>query len=137
MIADITVTERLVATQCWNCGVHYAMPSYLREKRREDGDRFWCPNGHIAVFTETAVAKLQRKLDKEREALERSRENADFWRDQHDGSERRLSATRGVVTRIKNRISKGICPCCKRSFANLRKHMCTKHPNYAENDNDR
>jgi hypothetical protein len=28
------------------------------------------------------------------------------------------------------RIGNGVCPCCNRSFTNLRRHMTTKHPEY-------
>ena len=29
------------------------------------------------------------------------------------------------------RTGNGVCPCCKRSFTNLRRHMNTKHPNFS------
>lgn len=31
-----------------------------------------------------------------------------------------------------DRVGKGVCPCCKRSFTNLRRHMTTKHPDVAK-----
>lgn len=43
---------------------------------------------------------------------------------------RQLSAARGQVTRIKNRVGNGVCPCCNRSFGNLHRHMQTKHPGW-------
>lgn len=39
--------------------------------------------------------------------------------------------TKGVVTRTRNRIANGVCPCCDRSFTNLQRHMASKHPDYA------
>jgi len=55
-------------------------------------------------------------------------------RERAERTERRLSAQKGVTTRIKNRVANGVCPCCKRSFTDLRRHMETKHPKYAETD---
>ena len=42
-----------------------------------------------------------------------------------------LSAQKGVTTRLKNRVQKGVCPCCNRYFAQLQRHMTTQHPNFA------
>lgn len=44
--------------------------------------------------------------------------------------ERRLAAQRGVTTRLKNRVANGVCPCCNRTFANLQRHMSTKHKGF-------
>ena len=52
-------------------------------------------------------------------------------RDLRQATERQLSATRGVVTRIKNRVGHGVCPCCNRSFGNVARHMADQHPNWA------
>ncbi len=32
--------------------------------------------------------------------------------------------------RIEARVSKGVCPCCNRTFENVQKHMETKHRGY-------
>lgn len=66
------------------------------------------------------VRELRRRCEAADAALERARQN-----------ERRLAATKGVVTRIKNRVGKGVCPCCKRTFPNLGAHMSEKHPDWA------
>lgn len=47
-----------------------------------------------------------------------------------DHAERQASARKGQVTRLKNRAAAGVCPCCTRSFENLRRHMTTKHPTF-------
>lgn len=33
--------------------------------------------------------------------------------------------------RLKLRSKNGCCPCCKRNFQNLQRHMRTKHPEFA------
>lgn len=39
-------------------------------------------------------------------------------------------AQKGQNTRLKKRIAAGVCPCCNRSFANLREHMAGQHPDF-------
>lgn len=39
-------------------------------------------------------------------------------------------AEKAAKTRIKNRIARGVCPCCKRTFQNLAAHMQTQHPGF-------
>jgi hypothetical protein len=48
-----------------------------------------------------------------------------------DRKEYSRRAEKAAKTRIKNRISKGVCPCCNRTFQDLQRHMTTKHPDYA------
>ena len=45
---------------------------------------------------------------------------------------RSRAALKGQVTKIKRRVGKGICPCCRRNFANLRDHMEDEHPDWSE-----
>ncbi len=52
-------------------------------------------------------------------------------RQQRDRNEYRRRAERAAKTRIKNRIANGVCPCCRRSFKNLHRHMQSQHPDYA------
>ncbi len=80
---------------------------------------------------ETAEQKLRRERDR---LAQRIAERDDEIRRQcemREATERQLSATRGVVTRIKNRVGHGVCPCCNRTFGDLYRHMSTKHPGYA------
>jgi hypothetical protein len=44
------------------------------------------------------------------------------------GTERRLRAQKGATTRAKKRAVAATCPCCGRSFSQLRRHMAAKHP---------
>lgn len=103
------------------------------KRQREEGT-FYCPYGHAQHFVsgETPEQKLRRERDR---LAQQIAERDDAVRQQArraDQAERRLSATRGVVTRIRNRVGRGVCPCCSRSFSNLANHMQTKHPDYAE-----
>ena len=56
-------------------------------------------------------------------------------REAREGAERRASAARGQVTKLKNRAAAGVCPCCNRQFQNLKNHMATKHPEFNAPEN--
>ncbi|HMA26059.1 MAG: hypothetical protein ACM33U_07590 [Solirubrobacterales bacterium] len=106
------------------CGVLFAAPQNLLDKRREDGRTFYCPNGHHLVY------------DSENERLKRdlaaTRRVAQSRLDLLHAEENSHRATRGHLTRKKKqlaRVSAGVCPCCNRTFQNLARHMQTKHPN--------
>lgn len=107
---------------CAVCGIVVVLPAHLADKKREDHTVYFCGNGHKLVF------KGKTELEKTRELLEterRWRERAEELRKQ---AELQASAARGVVTRMKNRVGNGVCPCCNRTFQNLMRHMQTKHP---------
>lgn len=117
---------------CAVCGIQFAAPEHYVKKRRDDHKDFYCPNGHVLVFTgESEAQKLRAELEVERKRTK-------FWSDQSDRKraeveveKRRTAAARGQVTKIKNRVGNGVCPCCNRTFQNLQRHMHTKHPGYA------
>ena len=46
------------------------------------------------------------------------------------------TAAREKAERKLRRVHNGVCPCCKRSFQNLARHMAAKHPN-AKHQNDK
>lgn len=121
----------LVHVRCWRCDVIYGMSETMHERRKADGESFFCPNGHSAAYKETEADKLRRERDRLTQRMAEKDDEIRRQRDLREGTERQLSATRGVVTRIKNRVGHGVCPCCNRTFGDLHRHMATKHPSYA------
>lgn len=120
----------LVVVECATCGVTYAIPeSFQRSALRYHGDRqggwkICCPFGHTWWYVgETEVEQLKRQRD---DAQQRSRATRDLL--EHE--QRSHAATKGHLTRTKRRVSAGVCPCCKRSFKQLERHMQAKHPGY-------
>lgn len=102
-----TITlERLC---CGKCGITFAVPQLFVAERRADGGGWHCPNGHERVFAEPEVDRLRRALTAAKCETLRERQ----LREQAD---RKL-----------RRVNRGVCPCCKRSFQNLARHMKTKH----------
>jgi hypothetical protein len=128
MAAEMTYTETLKVVHCY-CGVACAIPSHLYSHMQKDSaNGAYCPLGHKFFFTESYKEMYERER-KERENAER---RTRATRDLLHAEERSHAATRGHLTRTKKRVYNGICPCCKRSFADLGRHMHTKHPDYAE-----
>lgn len=122
-LAAIQVAVNLEDHICGNCGLPYAAPDYFWKERQKDGRGFFCPNGHERFFTETEAVRLQKKLDAEKQRVEMFKRQAEFERTQHIATKSLLTKARKKIARVEN----GVCPECKRSFQNLRRHMETKH----------
>jgi hypothetical protein len=117
---------------CPECGIDLAVPSnFLRVKREQGGDLF-CPNGHKFHYTKTEVQKLQEELEAEKRRTQLEREAKERERARAETMQRSNAALRGQVTKIKHRVGNGVCPCCRRTFQNLMRHMKTKHPTYKD-----
>lgn len=103
-------------------------------RMKETGNFFYCPAGHRQHYTESEITKLKKQIEQKERELTSAREWSNSLRKQRDTAERKASAQKGVVTRIKNRIHNGVCPCCKRHFANLERHMKNQHPDFKNED---
>lgn len=56
-----------------------------------------------------------------------------LWR-VDDRKRKQLEVRKGLLTRMKNRVGNGVCPCCNRHFKNLQGHMKTKHPEFKDSE---
>lgn len=122
----ITAAIELVTETCCACGVLFAMAKDYRQKRLDDHDQFYCPNGHSQSYVGETQRERADRLEREAEAERRA---SRWWREQTEQTERRLSATRGVVTKLRKRAHAGVCPFgCRRHFTNLERHVASKHP---------
>lgn len=61
--------------------------------------------------------------------------NAVGEEDSHSFESQDVDETKAAHTRTKNRIAKGVCPCCSRTFLDLQRHMQTKHPDFTKQEN--
>lgn len=122
------LTETMYVETCCQCGVTFAFTTGYQAQKSKDGEIFYCPNGHGQHYSNSDAKKLKDAIA----TAKREEENANWWREQAEEKARSLSATRGQITKIKNRIAKGVCPCCNRSFENLHNHMETQHPDYVK-----
>lgn len=119
-----TTTDQVhfIMEECCNCGVPFFLPLYLQKRLLETHKSFYCPNGHSMSYTgKTEAQKLQDKLvELQNQANKREQELQDKWLD-----------TLGEKNKLEKQLKKvhnGTCPCCKRSFQNLERHMQSKHP---------
>lgn len=108
----ITHITDLETTTCYKCGTPFAFNSQYHHENHEQS--FYCPNGHGQMFRDTFQTKLARE--------ERRRREVEAERDQ---AIRQLS-------RLKRRVKNGVCPVCKRTFIQLKRHMSCKHPDFLE-----
>lgn len=135
---------RIIVVDCANCSVPFGIPETLESRRRVDGKPFFCPNGHPNVFSESENQKLQKRLHLEQTAREQAEAKA---RDAESSAKRAwgrvneetakaqtarrvAAAHKGTVTKIKNRVNAGVCPCCRRNFVALGAHMRKQHPEW-------
>lgn len=130
----VTETVSLETTICCVCGCTFAIPADMIRKRRENRESFYCPNGHSLSFTESTVNKLEKELVREKAKTDQALADAKWQRERHREAEKSIVAYKGNVTKLKNRIGAGVCPCCNRSFIELASHMLTKHPGFRKED---
>jgi hypothetical protein len=118
-------TVELTTTSCCVCGTRFAMEAEAFEHRKITGENFYCPNGHSLAFKSRLQALEAKLAEKERALTEARCETA---------SERmRRETAEADLLKHRRRTKNGVCPCCRRSFQNLQRHMKTKHPTYLTN----
>ena len=121
-----TVTHTFVTEECYSCSTVWAMPTQFVTNRRNDHRDFYCPNGHAQRY----YGKSQAEKLKDRLAAEQARH--DQTRAELADQKRAHAATKGQLTKVRRRVAAGVCPCCKRSFRQLRAHMKRMHPEYPD-----
>lgn len=110
-------------TKCAMCGCYFGVPDGFLRDRQHDKRTFYCPNGHELSYKQSEAEKLRLERDR---LVQRLAQKDDELRD----LENRRRAALGQVTKLRNRVGNGVCPCCTRSFTNLRRHMETEHPEF-------
>jgi hypothetical protein len=121
-----------IGYNCANCGMHFAVPQEFEDRWRERTiDTMYCPRGHRNVpGGKSEAEKLQAQLTSAERSATYYREEAERQREFKDAARRSAAARKGQITRIKNRIAKGICPACNRTFVELGRHMASQHPDF-------
>lgn len=124
---------------CGVCGGVYALTEKYRERAQQYGTSWNCPYCQIG-WGYSGRGEIQ-KVREERARLERQLTNERARHDQtradRDHTEARRRAEKAAKTRIKNRIAKGVCPCCNRTFVNLQRHVASQHPEFASQESPR
>lgn len=135
-LATIQVSVVLTEINCGECGGTYALNERYRKQQHEKGGSWHCPYCQCGwgYSNNSENEKLKRELEAEKKRKEWAQQEARNEQERRERAERQLTAQKGVTTRLKNRVSKGVCPCCTRSFTNLHRHMTTQHPDYTKSE---
>lgn len=115
-----TFTEEITleTISCGQCGgVHALNKTFLDHAKLYSGT-YYCP------YCKTGWGWKETEADRLRKQLSESK--CDILRKQQL-LEAEQKAREAVEQKLR-RVHHGVCPCCKRSFANLARHMATKHP---------
>ncbi|MBN9004890.1 MAG: hypothetical protein J0H40_05690 [Rhizobiales bacterium] len=87
-----------------DCLQSFAMTTAFKKARHADKRTFWCPNGHPQHFTsETIEERLQKNVAALQTRIGYRDAEISQLRNSRAGVERRLRATRGVVTRMRRK----------------------------------
>lgn len=121
---SIVLEQVFVIVACGECELEFGMPQTMYKRVRRDGSTWYCPAGHRRCF----IGKTEEDRLRDELAFERRRSNR--WQNEATHAENRRRAEKAAKTRLKNRIANGVCPCCNRSFTNVRRHITTQHPEF-------
>lgn len=132
---EATVT--IVSTSCYHCGQAIYLPEGFDKRRRNDHQTFYCPycSGGQCYTGESKAEKLARELKAAKAREKFAQQRADDWRERADHQEARARGYKGAMVKTKkklDRVEKGVCPECNRTFQNLARHMETKHSHAAK-----
>lgn len=131
MGALLAFRPALESLVCGECGIEFAVAEKWLAERRNDHKTWYCPNGHPRVFRgESEAERLSRELERERANTARVEAWLALARKREDSVTRARDMFRGKLNAMKERVGNGTCPCCRRNFANLRRHMASKHPTF-------
>lgn len=109
---------------CCSCRMAFAMEVSFQKARRADHKLFYCPAGHGQHYAgKTEEQKLREELEREQSRLQQAREARDRVIHERD-------AIAKAHRKMRVRVANGVCPCCNRSFDNLRAHMATQHSDF-------
>lgn len=134
MSTTFTCFTTLLQMICPSCGGIYAIAQEYKNEAQMLGEfkKCWtCP------YCKTERGYGEGEADRLRAQITTLTNDRDFYKRRHDEAQneaehfrRSRNVTRGHLTRIKKRVSCGVCPCCNRSFENLRRHMASQHPGF-------
>jgi len=126
-------SETFEVMECIKCGFLFAAPERFFDTQRRDAKSHYCVScGRSQGWTRSENDRLRDQLKKETHRLERARRDRDDARSRAEKANLSRAYYKGCVTKIKNRVKNGVCPCCNRHFVNLERHMHGQHPEYVE-----
>lgn len=132
---------QLVLVTCCTCGVPFGLDRRHWEDRQGDGKSFYCPNGHSQYFTRRE--KLEKELRNAQHEIKLAKEDVAYWQDEANAqaksatlAKRRTAAAKGQLTKLRNKVAAGECPCCHQHFPDVRDHIAAEHPDFLNDEED-
>ena len=124
--------SRFKLVSCYSCHEEFGLEPATEASLRRSSVTFYCPWGHPLHFPqgESAETTLRRERDRLKQDAARLHQEIANTAAQRDAAERRASAAKGQITKLKKRSAEGRCPCCNRVFVDLLSHMKSKHAEY-------
>ena len=132
VLSLVTSTE-FVTIECGGCGVEFALRRSMYDALHRSHNTFHCPNGCSRAYNgKSDIEILRDKLataEQEKANALKRKEWAEQAASKAEAAEKRAKAE---TKRLRKRAQNGACPCCKRTFSNLARHMAIKHPETPE-----
>ena len=127
MTQTINISTQLVLNDCPSCGVSFGLIENFDQRRRKDKKSFWCPNGHSLSYPgesdEKRIKRLENSLNHQTNVADMKRAELKTEKSAH----RRTVGKLGAASKKLKRVDNGVCPECRRSFANVARHMKSQH----------
>lgn len=130
--AQINLYHTFEIEICCSCDVTFAVPRATSTRWQQTGETFCCPYGHKQHYGSNENSELKEKLKQAKKKIEFYSDSLDEVNIENGHLRHTVRAEKGAKTKLKKRIANGVCPCCKRSFTNVKRHMDTQHPEYGK-----
>jgi hypothetical protein len=104
----------------------FAMTEEFKREKLSNKTDFYCPNGHGQHYLGKTDAQRRREAEQRADEAEAKAQAAAtaLKRFKSETAKREALAAR--------RAAAGVCPCCRRSFVQLARHMKSKHPDHGQ-----
>lgn len=102
---------------CSECQENFPMHQSSYDDLEECGNTFYCPSGHALEISRSSIVSRLRSADR----LASSR-----W-ETIERMEKSAVACRGLKTRQRNRLLRGDCPYCGKTFNDIIDHIQKQH----------
>lgn len=132
-MSNLKVEVDLASVSCGECGGTYAIAERYRRKAEEEGTSWTCPYCKVGWGYRNAGTneKLKKQLVASQAAHDQTAARLKNSRKETEHEAARARGFKGAHAKLKKRVGSGVCPCCKRTFKQLARHMEDNHPEWA------
>lgn len=132
-MGQVAFNSLLYVETCCVCYMEFGVPSDFYAARRKDHANFYCPRGHGQSYTgqtteEKRIAELELQVQAEKARAKSAQRQREWAEAATRGANIAAGKAKAAKRRLEARVSRGVCPCCRRTFKQLAAHMKTKHP---------